>query len=76
MKEIDAYLNDNKMNFNHTEHMMDSPEKKPLTSKSGADLSKDDDSYGDEDDDYGAEDIIKELLKEGYFNELANKHEN
>jgi hypothetical protein len=65
------------MNFNHTENLMDSPDKskKPLTSKSGADLSKDD-SYGEEgeeDDEYGAEDIIKELLKEGYFNDLAKK---
>jgi len=36
MKEIDAYLNDNKMNFNHTDHLIDSPEKKVTTEKSGA----------------------------------------
>lgn len=42
-----------------------------MTSKSGADLSKED-SYGEDEDEYGAEDIIKELLKEGYFNDLAN----
>lgn len=74
MKEIDAYLNDNKMNFNHTEHMMESGNKKEGVRQSGVDLSKEEeDSYGDEEDDYGAEDIIKELLKEGYFNDLAKK---
>ena len=73
MKEIDAYLNDNKMNFNHTEHIMESGDKKAGMGKSGVDYSKEEDSYGDEEDDYGAEDIIKELLKEGYFNDLAKK---
>lgn len=59
------------MNFNHTENLMKSD--KPQTSKSGADLSKEDEEdYGSEED-YGAEDIIKELMKQGYFNGGADK---
>lgn len=74
MKEIDSYLNDNKMNFNNTENLMAS--NKPLTSKSGADLSKEDEEeeYGS-DEDYGAEDIIKELLKQGYFNDVGKNND-